>query len=60
VVTETLADRGLEQLSRCTKWRSAPSLRRILIDLIEEHAGHTGPPTSSESVDGLIGEDPPG
>jgi hypothetical protein len=39
----------------------SPSLRRILIDLIEEYARHTGhADLIRESVDGLVGEDPPG
>ena len=38
----------------------APSLRRILVDLIEEYARHTGhADLIRESVDGLVGEDPP-
>jgi hypothetical protein len=38
----------------------SPSLRRILIDLIEEYARHTGhADLIRESVDGLTGEDPP-
>ncbi|MDQ3766594.1 MAG: DinB family protein [Actinomycetota bacterium] len=61
-VTEALADGGLEQLARYT-WPDgrAPSLRRILIDLIEEYARHVGhADLIRESVDGLTGEDPPG
>lgn len=38
----------------------APSLRRILIDMIEEYARHVGhADLIRESVDGLVGEDPP-
>lgn len=38
----------------------SPSLRRILIDLIEEYARHVGhADLIRESVDGLVGEDPP-
>lgn len=60
-VTEALADGDLGQLSRYTKWSEAPSLRRILIDLIEEYARHVGhADLIRESVDGLTGEDPPG
>ncbi len=62
VVAEALADGGLEQLSRRT-WPDgrAPSLRRTLIDLIEEYARHVGhADLLRESVDGLTGEDPPG
>ncbi len=57
-VTEALADGGLEQLARYT-WPDgrAPSLRRILIDLIEEYARHVGhADLIRESVDGLTGE----
>ena len=60
-VTEALADGGLGQLARRT-WPDgrSPSLRRILIDLIEEYARHAGhADLIRESVDGLVGEDPP-
>ena len=60
-VTEALADGGLDQLARGTQWSEPPSLRRILIDLIEEYARHVGhADLIRESVDGLVGEDPPG
>lgn len=37
------------------------SLRRLLVDLIEEYARHTGQADLiRESVDGRVGEDPPG
>ena len=61
-VTEALAEDGLGQLAR-RAWPDgrAPSLRRILIDLIEEYARHVGhADLIRESVDGLVGEDPPG
>ena len=61
-VTEALADGGLEQLAKgITDSRGeSPSLRRILIDLIEEYARHVGhADLIRESVDGLVGEDPP-
>lgn len=36
------------------------SLRRLLVDLIEEYARHVGhADLLRESVDGLVGEDPP-
>jgi hypothetical protein len=57
-----LADGGLGQLSR-RPWPDggAPSMRRVLVDLIEEYARHTGhADLIRESVDGLVGEDPPG
>jgi uncharacterized damage-inducible protein DinB len=60
-VTEALADGGLDQLGRFT-WPDgrSPSLRRLLIDLIEEYARHVGhADVIRESVDGLVGEDPP-
>ena len=62
VVTQVVDDGGLDQLARRT-WPDgrAPSLRRILIDLIEEYARHVGhADLIRESVDGLVGEDPPG
>ncbi|HVE64726.1 MAG TPA: DinB family protein [Mycobacteriales bacterium] len=60
-VTEVLADAGLDQLVQHTPWREPPSLRRMLVDLIEEYARHTGhADLIRESVDGLTGEDPPG
>jgi hypothetical protein len=39
----------------------SPSLRRLLIDMIEEYARHTGhADLIRESIDGRVGEDPPG
>jgi pimeloyl-ACP methyl ester carboxylesterase len=58
LVAAALADRDLGQLGR-RKWPDgrAPSLRRILIDMIEEYARHTGhADLIRESVDGLTGE----
>jgi hypothetical protein len=62
VVTEALASGGLDQLGRFTTDEGeSPSLRRILIDLIEEYARHVGhADLIREAVDGLVGEDPPG
>lgn len=60
-VREALVDGGLDQLCRRT-WADgrAPSLRRILVDLIEEYARHVGhADLIRESVDGSVGEDPP-
>ena len=61
MVAEALAEGGLDQRAR---WISdegeAPSLRRILVDLIEEYARHVGhADLIREAVDGLVGEDPP-
>ena len=40
---------------------STCSLRRLLVDLIEEYARHTGhADLLRESIDGRVGEDPPG
>ena len=60
-VSEALAGGGVDQLARFTTSDGrSPSLRRILIDLIEEYARHTGhADLIRESVDGLTGEDPP-
>jgi hypothetical protein len=62
LVTEALADGGLDRLAQYTNARGeSPSLRRILIDVIEEYARHVGhADLIRESVDGLTGEDPPG
>lgn len=60
-VAEALAEGGLDQPARFT-WPDGqtPSLRRLLIDLIEEYARHVGhADLIRESVDGLVGEDPP-
>lgn len=61
-VTEVLAKDGLGQLASHTNSDGeSPSLRRILIDIIEEYARHNGhADLVRESVDGLVGEDPPG
>jgi Protein of unknown function (DUF664) len=62
VVDEALANGDLGQVGRFTNRRGeSPSLRRLLIDLIEEYARHVGhADLVRESVDGLVGEDPPG
>ncbi len=60
-VAEALADGGLDQPGR-RAWPDGriPSLRRLLIDMIEEYARHVGhADLIRESVDGLTGEDPP-
>jgi uncharacterized damage-inducible protein DinB len=58
LVTEAQADGGLERLARRT-WPdgTAPSLRWILVHMIEEYARHNGhADLLRESVDGLTGE----
>jgi hypothetical protein len=56
-----LADGGLDQLVHLS-WPDGRhvSLRRLLCDLIEEYGRHTGhADLIRESIDGLVGEDPP-
>jgi uncharacterized damage-inducible protein DinB len=58
LVAEALADGGLERLAR-RSWPDgrAPSLRWILVHMIEEYARHNGhADLLRESVDGLTGE----
>jgi len=60
LVAEAIAGGGLDQLASYT-WPDgrAPSLRRLLMDMIEEYARHVGhADLIRESVDGLVGEDP--
>jgi hypothetical protein len=61
-VSEALAGGGMGQLARWTSPHGqSPSLRRIMIDTIEEYARHVGhADLIRESIDGLTGEDPPG
>jgi hypothetical protein len=59
-VAAALADGGLDYASALT-WPDGrtPSLRRLLIDMVEEYARHVGHiDLLRESVDGLVGEDP--
>ncbi|HVF06592.1 MAG TPA: DinB family protein [Frankiaceae bacterium] len=61
IVAEALAGEGLDTLSPVT-WPDGrrPSLRRFVVDMIEEYARHVGhADLIRESVDGLVGEDPP-
>jgi Protein of unknown function (DUF664) len=60
-ISEALAAGGLDQLTVVTRPDGqAPSLRRILIDMIEEYSRHVGhADLIRESVDGLVGEEPP-
>ena len=61
-VSEALTGGGVDQLARFTgSGGRSPSLRRILIDMIEEYSRHVGhADLIRESVDGVVGEDPPG
>ena len=61
VVAEALAGDGLDTLGSPMPDGRAPSLRRLLADMIEEYARHVGhADLLREAVDGLTGEDPPG
>lgn len=60
LVAKALADGGLDHAAALRDGRT-PSLRRLLIDMIEEYARHVRhADLIRESVDGLVGEDPPG
>ena len=62
LVAEALEEGGLGRLAAMKiPTGESPSLRRLLIDMIEEYARHVGhADLIRESVDGLTGEDPPG
>jgi hypothetical protein len=59
-VARALAEGGLDFLgSQAWPDGRRPSLRRLLIDMIEEYARHVGHiDLLREAVDGLVGEDP--
>jgi hypothetical protein len=59
-IMAALSDDGLDQLVHYTPPDGrAWSLRRLLVDTIEEYARHVGhADLIRESVDGLVGEDP--
>jgi hypothetical protein len=62
LVAKALESDGLDQ-KMAQKWPDgrAPSLRRTFVDLIEEYARHVGhADLIRESIDGVVGEDPPG
>jgi Protein of unknown function (DUF664) len=59
-VVKALTDGGLDHVSH-TPGGEPQSLRRLLVDMIEEYGRHTGhADLIRESVDGRVGEDPPG
>jgi hypothetical protein len=59
-VTDALGRGGLDH-GLSNLWGHSESLRKLLIDMIEEYARHTGhADLIRESVDGRVGEDPPG
>jgi uncharacterized damage-inducible protein DinB len=60
LVAQAMADGGLDRPAAFT-WPDGqtPSLRRFVMDMIEEYARHVGQADLiRESVDGLVGEDP--
>jgi uncharacterized damage-inducible protein DinB len=60
LVAEALAEGGLDRPAAFT-WPDGrtPSLRRLIMDMIEEYARHVGhADLLRESADGLVGEDP--
>jgi hypothetical protein len=60
LVAQALAERGLDRPAADTsRDGQQPTLRRLLVDMIEEYARHVGhADLIRESVDGLVGEDP--
>ena len=59
-VDEALADGGLDRPLALSDWDEMPNLRRVLVDMIEEYARHTGhADLIRESIDGLVGEGTP-
>lgn len=60
LVAEALADGGLDRPGAFTSHDGqTATLRRLLMDMIEEYARHVGhADLIRESVDGLVGEDP--
>ena len=59
-VDGALADGGLDGTVAISNWSETPNLRRVIVDLIEEYARHTGhADLIRESIDGLVGEDAP-
>jgi hypothetical protein len=61
IVAEALQGQGLDtSCAFTTPDGEQPNLRRLVIDLVEEYARHTGhADLIRESIDGLVGEDPP-
>ena len=59
-VAAFLTDGGPDSRVKWTDWTEPPNLRRMLVDMIEEYARHTGhADLIRESVDGLVGEGQP-
>ncbi|MGV9450647.1 DinB family protein [Streptomyces sp. NPDC003635] len=60
-IRKALAQGGPDQLvAHKSRDGESPSLRRLLIDIVEEYARHLGQlDLIRESIDGRVGEDPP-
>ena len=61
IVDDALAAGGLDTVGE-VQWEdgTAANLRRLLADMVEEYARHTGhADLIRETVDGLVGEDAP-
>lgn len=59
-IAEALTNGGLDQRVAYDESDDPISVRRLLVDMIEEYARHVGhADLIRESVDGLVGEDPP-
>jgi hypothetical protein len=60
LVSEAFSAGGLDHLGPPWPDGRAPSLRRLIIDMVEEYARHVGhADLVRESIDGMTGEDPP-
>jgi hypothetical protein len=54
---EAVGRSSLDQAAKYTEWSEVPNLRRVVVDMIEEYARHTGhADLIRESIDGLVGE----
>lgn len=59
-VAAFLDEATLDDPVRWSEWPTPPNLRRVLVDMVEEYARHTGhADLLRESVDGLVGEGEP-
>ena len=60
-IDDALAEGGLDLVAHVDDGNgNHPRLRRLLVDLLEEYARHTGhADLLREAVDGRVGEDPP-
>jgi len=59
-VSAALGAGGLDQQAHVSAQGRHPTLRRLLLDLVEEYGRHTGhADLIREAVDGRVGEDPP-